>query len=148
MPNCTSTPGKCQCPRNYTSFKNEFNAEEKNCLRIFSEKMSWDAATRTCANEFSSLVDYRIPDSLLQDFRNRGTPHTSGYLDGQLMSQEFPELRSYQKLLKPVPNKMEQALRESSFLNITALFRWENHLNDHKWLSSNYAQQFSVADFV
>ncbi|GBM61212.1 hypothetical protein AVEN_241592-1 [Araneus ventricosus] len=70
MPDCIGMQDKCQCHRTYTSFKDEAGEHQRRCLKLFSEKKSWDKAVQTCANEFSALVDGRISDSLLEGFRN------------------------------------------------------------------------------
>ncbi|GBM99274.1 hypothetical protein AVEN_80606-1 [Araneus ventricosus] len=75
MPDCKDKPDKCQCHPSYTGYKdiaNEQNKLQRNCLKTFSEKKSWDMATQTCVNEFSVLANYRLPNSFLQGFRNRG----------------------------------------------------------------------------
>ncbi|GBO06628.1 hypothetical protein AVEN_142153-1 [Araneus ventricosus] len=71
MPTCKGELDKCQCHPSYTGYEDDTNKQQKNCLKVSSEKKNWDLATTSCANEFSVLMDYGIPDLMLEDFRNK-----------------------------------------------------------------------------
>ncbi|GBM76697.1 hypothetical protein AVEN_196961-1, partial [Araneus ventricosus] len=71
MPDCEGMQDRCQCHPSYTSYKDNTKKHHRNCLKIFSEKKSWDMASQTCANELSTLLHYRESFSFFEELRQR-----------------------------------------------------------------------------
>ncbi|KAF8788438.1 hypothetical protein HNY73_009937 [Argiope bruennichi] len=66
-PDCEGMQDMCRCHKSYTDAT---NGMQRICLKRFSEKKNWKGAFVTCANEYSTLVHNRVPDSFFEHFRN------------------------------------------------------------------------------
>ncbi|GIY80897.1 adhesion G-protein coupled receptor G6 [Caerostris darwini] len=74
MPRCRGAFDRCQCHSTYTNFINKTEEQQnttKNCLKIFTEKLNWFDADKTCQNEFSFLLHNNTGNLLFQELKNK-----------------------------------------------------------------------------